>query len=423
HYTDPCMNTQEIISITIVLAALFAYINYRVIKWPPTIGIMALSLICSVVLVALGNSKSLLSEKAIQLANSVDFQDVLMNFMLSFLLFAGAIHIDAGKLKAERWPVLLLATIGILISTFLVGGMTWLLFRFFGMPIPFIYCLLFGSLISPTDPIAVMGILKQAKIPESLEVKIAGESLFNDGVAVVIFISIAQIARSPGGAFSIVEIGKLFLHEAVGGLAFGAVLGYLGFLALRSIDEYKVEVLITLAIVMGGYNLASHLHVSGPLAMVVAGIITGNKARDGGMSDETRDYLGKFWHLVDEILNAVLFLFIGLEMLIIKIETTVMIIGGISILIVLLARWISVIFPVLLLRYKIKFENNAIAILTWGGLRGGISVALALSLGANMHRDKFVLITYIIVVFSILVQGLTIGKLAQKLQAKTQGKV
>ncbi|MGY4536474.1 CPA1 family monovalent cation:H+ antiporter [Mucilaginibacter sp. UYNi724] len=412
------MDTREIITITIVLAALFAYINHRFIKWPPTIGIMALSLISSILLVLLGNSQSLLSEKAVQLANSVDFQDILMNFMLSFLLFAGAIHIDAGKLKKERWPVILLATMGILISTFLVGGMTWYLFRLFSMPIPFIYCLLFGSLISPTDPIAVMGILKQAKIPSSLEVKIAGESLFNDGVAVVIFISIAQIARSAGGDFSVTDIGKLFLQEALGGLIFGAVLGYLGFLALRSIDDYKVEVLITLALVMGGYTLASHLHISGPLAMVVAGIITGNKARAGSMSDETRDYLGKFWHLIDEILNAVLFLFIGLEMLIIKINTTVMIIGAISILLVLLARWISVILPVTMLRYKIKFENNAIAILTWGGLRGGISVALALSLSANMYRDEFVLITYIIVVFSILVQGLTIGKLAQRLQVK-----
>ncbi|MET3978237.1 CPA1 family monovalent cation:H+ antiporter [Mucilaginibacter sp. UYP25] len=412
------MDTREIITITIVLAALFAYINHRFIKWPPTIGIMALSLISSILLVLLGNSQSLLSEKAVQLANSVDFQDILMNFMLSFLLFAGAIHIDAGKLKKERWPVILLATMGILISTFLVGGMTWYLFRLFSMPIPFIYCLLFGSLISPTDPIAVMGILKQAKIPSSLEVKIAGESLFNDGVAVVIFISIAQIARSAGGDFSVTDIGKLFLQEALGGLIFGAVLGYLGFLALRSIDDYKVEVLITLAIVMGGYTLASHLHISGPLAMVVAGIITGNKSKEEGMSDQTRDYLDKFWHLIDEILNAVLFLFIGLEMLIIKINPTVMIIGAITILIVLAARWISVILPVSLLRYKIKFENNAIAILTWGGLRGGISVALALSLSANMYRDEFVLITYIIVIFSILVQGLTIGKLAQRLQVK-----
>lgn len=410
------METREIITITIVLAALFAYINHRLIKWPPTIGIMVLSLISSILLVLLGNFRPLLSEKAIQLANSVDFQDILMNFMLSFLLFAGAIHIDAGKLKRERWPVILLATIGILISTFLVGGLTWYLFQLFAFPIPFIYCLLFGSLISPTDPIAVMGILKEARIPSSLEVKIAGESLFNDGVAVVIFISIAQIARSADGSFSAFEVGKLFLREAIGGLTFGGLIGYLGFLALRSIDDYKVEVMITLAMVMGGYTMAAHLHISGPLAMVVAGIIIGNKAKEEGMSDQSRDYLDKFWHLIDEILNAVLFLFIGLEMLIIKINTTVMIIAGLSILTVLAARWVSVVVPILLLRTKIRFENHAIAILTWGGLRGGISVALALSLSAHMYRDEFVLITYIIVVFSILAQGLTIGKLAKQLQ-------
>lgn len=410
------METREIITITIVLAALFAYINHRLIKWPPTIGIMVLSLISSILLVLLGNFRPLLSEKAIQLANSVDFQDILMNFMLSFLLFAGAIHIDAGKLKRERWPVILLATIGILISTFLVGGLTWYLFQLFAFPIPFIYCLLFGSLISPTDPIAVMGILKEARIPSSLEVKIAGESLFNDGVAVVIFISIAQIARSADGSFSAFEVGKLFLQEAIGGLTFGGLIGYLGFLALRSIDNYKVEVMITLAMVMGGYTMAAHLHISGPLAMVVAGIIIGNKAKEEGMSDQSRDYLDKFWHLIDEILNAVLFLFIGLEMLIIKINTTVMIIAGLSILTVLAARWVSVVVPILLLRTKIRFENHAIAILTWGGLRGGISVALALSLSAHMYRDEFVLITYIIVVFSILAQGLTIGKLAKQLQ-------
>lgn len=407
------MNFNEILTITIVLAAAFAYINHRWIKWPPTIGIMILSLVSSILLVALGNSQSLLSQKAIQLVSSIDFQNVLMNFMLSFLLFAGAIHIDAGKLKKERMPVILLATMGILISTFLVGGLVWYLFQLFQFPIPFIYCLLFGSLISPTDPIAVLGILKQAKIPASLELKISGESLFNDGVAVVIFISIAEVARS--GDFSAWDVSKLFLQEAVGGLLFGVALGYAGYRAMRSIDDYKVEVLITLAVVMGGYFVAGRLHISGPLAMVVAGIIIGNKARDDGASDLSRDYLGKFWELIDEILNAVLFLFIGLEMLIIKINTTVLIIGGISILIVLLARWISVIIPITLLRYKIKFEKNAIAILTWGGLRGGISVALALSLSQNMYRDEFVLITYMIVIFSILVQGLTIGKLAKKL--------
>ncbi|HEY4198865.1 MAG TPA: sodium:proton antiporter [Mucilaginibacter sp.] len=409
------MGINEILTITIVLAAVFAYINHRWIKWPPTIGIMILSLISSILMVVMGSSHFLLSRKALQLVSSIDFQDVLMNFMLSFLLFAGAIHIDAGKLKKERWPVMVLATVGILISTFIVGALVWYLFQLFHFPIPFIYCLLFGSLISPTDPIAVMGILKEARIPASLELKIAGESLFNDGVAVVIFISIAEVARS--GDFSAFDVGKLFLQEAIGGLLFGGLLGYLGFRAMRSIDDYKVEVLITLAVVMGGYFIAGHLHVSGPLAMVVAGIIIGNKSREEGISNLTRDYLGKFWELIDEILNAVLFLFIGFEMLVIKINTTVLLIGGITILIVLLARWVSVIIPVFFLRFKIKFEKNAVAILTWGGLRGGISVALALSLGGTMYKDEFVLITYMIVVFSILVQGLTIGKVAKKLLA------
>ena len=409
------MQTQEILTITIVLVAVFAYINNKVIKWPPTIGIMALSLISSILLATLG-SRSLISDKAVQFASSVDFQDLLMNFMLSFLLFAGAIHIDAVKLKKERWPILLLATLGILISTFFVGGSVYYLFMLFHFPVPFIYCLLFGSLISPTDPIAVLSILKQQKITESLELKISGESLFNDGVAVVIFITIAEAARSGSGDFSFLAAGKLFLQEAAGGLIFGGLLGYLGFWALRSVDDYKVEVLITLAIVIGGYFTAGKLHISGPLAMVVAGIIMGNKVKDNGISDESRDYLGKFWELIDEILNSVLFMLIGLEMLIIKVNTTILIIGFISIGLTLTARWISVILPVFLLRYKIRFERNAVAVLTWGGLRGGLSVAMALSLGAGMHRDEFVLITYMIVVFSIIVQGLTIGRLAKRLQ-------
>lgn len=408
------MQTQEIITITIVLVAVFAYINYRFIKWPPTIGIMTLSLISSILLATLG-SRSIISDKAVQLASSLDFQYLLMNFMLSFLLFAGAIHIDAVKLNQERWPVLSLATLGILISTFLIGVLVWCLFRLFNMPVPFIYCLLFGSLISPTDPIAVLSILKEAKIPSSLELKISGESLFNDGVAVVIFITISEVARS--GDFSVSTTARLFLQEAGGGLIFGALLGYIGFWALKSVDDYKVEVFITLAIVSGGYFVAGELHISGPLAMVVAGIITGNKARAGGMSETSRDYLGKFWELVDEILNAVLFMLIGLEMLIIKINGTILVIGLICIGLTLFARWVSVIFPVFLLRYTIRFEKNAVAVLTWGGLRGGLSVAMALSLANGMHRDEFVLITYMIVVFSIIVQGLTIGKLARKLQA------
>ncbi|QXV66758.1 sodium:proton antiporter [Mucilaginibacter sp. 21P] len=413
------MNINEILTITIVLAAIFAYINHRYIKWPPTIGIMILSLGASLVLAVLGPSHSLLSKKAVELVTSIDFQEVLMNFMLSFLLFAGAIHIDAQKLRAQGLPVIVLATVGILLSTFIVGGLMSVVFNWFGLKVPFIYCLLFGSLISPTDPIAVLGLLKAAKIPATLELKISGESLFNDGVAVVIFITIIEIARSGGADISLLDTSKLFLQEAVGGLAFGAAVGYIGFLALRSIDDYKVEVLITLAIVMGGYFAASHLHVSGPLAMVVAGLITGNKSKAEGMSDVTRDYLGKFWELIDEILNAILFLLIGFEVLVIKVNSTLLLIGAIAILVVLLARWLSVILPVTVLRRWVKFEPNAVTILSWGGLRGGISVALALSLGNGMFRDEFVLITYVIVVFSILVQGLTIGKLAGRLQQKS----
>jgi CPA1 family monovalent cation:H+ antiporter len=409
------MGINEILSIIIVLAAGFAYINHRLIKWPPTIGIMVLSLITSVVLVLLGRFHPILSDKAIQLANSIDFRDVLMNFMLSFLLFAGSIHIDADKLKKERWPVLTLSTLGTVISTLLVGVLTWWLFALFHLNIPFIYCLLFGALISPTDPIAVLAILRDAKIPSSLETKISGESLFNDGIAVVLFITIADAAAGSITDVSVWSVGKLFLQEAVGGLLFGGILGYIGYYALRSIDDYKVEVLITIAIVMGGYLIAGHLHVSGPLAMVVAGIITGNKVKHEVMSPVSRDYLGKFWELVDEILNAILFMLIGLEMLIIKISPVILTIGALSIGIALLARWASVFFPILLLRLKLKFEPNVVTILTWGGLKGGLSVALALSLNAAQHRDEFVLITYMIVIFSILVQGLTIGKVAKKL--------
>jgi CPA1 family monovalent cation:H+ antiporter len=410
------MNINEIISITLVLAAVFAYINHRFIKWPPTIGIMVLSLLSSIIIAALGQSFGLLPGKAIQLVTSIDFRDVLMNFMLSFLLFAGAIHLDASKLKKERWPVLILSTAGTLISTILVGGMVWYVLHWFSHDIDFIYCLLFGALISPTDPIAVLAILRGAGISSSLEIKISGESLFNDGVAVVVFMTLAEAARNGTADITMLSVTRLFVQEAVGGVLFGTGLGLLGYYALRGIDDYKVEVMVTIAIVMGGYLLAGYLHVSGPLAMVVAGLITGSKVKDEAMSDISRDYLDKFWELVDEILNAILFLLMGFEMLVIKLNPVIVVIGFIAIFIVLFARWISVLIPIWLMKYRIKFEKHAVAILTWGGLRGGLSVALALSLGANQHRDEFVLITYIIVVFSILVQGLTIGKVAKRLQ-------
>ena len=408
------MATYHIISVLIFLTAVFAYVNDRWIKWPPTIGIMVISLLSSILIAITGNLIPGISSKVLLLVSNINFEQVLMKIMLSFLLFAGSLHIDAGKLKMEFWPVILMATVGTFISTFLVSIMSYYLFQLFDLQIPYIYCLLFGALISPTDPIAVMGILKQAGIPKTLEMKIAGESLFSDGVGVVLFLTIFEIAVNGTAKFSIGSTAFLFLKEAGGGLLFGAMLGYLAHFLIKSIDNYRVEVLITLTVVMCGYSVADHFHLSGPLAIIIAGIIMGTKGKREGMSELSRDYLGKFWDLTDEIFNAILFLLIGLEMLIIKINPTIMIIGCIMIAVVLLARLLCVAIPVMFLRIWIKFENNAILMLTWGGLRGGLSVAMALSIPEAMHRDEFVLITYIIVVFSIIVQGLTIGKLARK---------
>lgn len=409
------MEFYTIITVIISISAVFAYINFRFIKLPVTIGIMVLSLLFSVMLVTIGHYTPSITSHLVSMIHSIDFHELLMNIMLSFLLFAGAIHINAQSLKKELVPVITLATVGILISTFIIGGLIYYLFAAFNTPVEFIYCLLFGALISPTDPIAVLGILKKAGIAKSMELKISGESLFNDGVAVVVFLAIYQIASNGAAEVSMGEIATLFFKEAIGGLLYGLVLGLLGFYLLRSIDNYQVEVLITLAIVMGGYSLAHYIHVSGPLAMVIAGIITGNQGKSLAMSDTTRDYLGKFWELVDDILNTILFLLIGFEVLVIKVNSTILTIGAITIFIVLLARWAAVAFPVLLMKLRIKFEKNAIAILTWGGLRGGISVALALSLPEQMYRNELVTITYIVVIFSIIVQGLTIGKVSQRL--------
>jgi CPA1 family monovalent cation:H+ antiporter len=377
---------------------------------------MLISLVASLILIGVGYLYPAFFIETKQLISTIDFHTALMKVMLSFLLFAGAIHIDLHLLKKESIAILTFSTIGVLISTFIVAILFYAVTKAFGLPIDFIYCLLFGALISPTDPIAVLGILRKAKIPPTLEMKISGESLFNDGVAIVVFITISEIINAGIQNITLMQIGWLFIKEACGGILFGVALGYIGFWALRSIDNYIVEVLITLAIVMGGYLLSDYLHVSGPLAMVAAGIITGNKSMEEGMSDITRDYLDKFWEMMDEVLNAILFLLIGFQMLVIPFSLTMLWLGCVSIIIVLLARFISVVIPITFLRYKKTFEKNAVWILTWGGLRGGISVALALSLPASALNQEFVSITYIIVLFSIVVQGLTIGRVANKLK-------
>jgi len=411
------MATYQIISIIVLLTSIFAYINDRYIKWPPTIGIMALSLMTSIAVATLGQVVPVLHSSAVKMVHSINFELVLMKIMLSFLLFAGAIRVEIKKLRVEALAVLVLATLGICISTLLVSVMTWALFGAFRLPVPYVYCALFGALISPTDPIAVIGILKQAGIPETLETKIAGEALFNDGVAVVVFLTIAEVARGGPQSVSIIDITLLLGQEAIGGLAFGALAGYLSYRILRSIDNYRVEVLITLSLVMCGYAFADYLHVSAPIAMVVIGVMLGSgQVVNSTFSTTSRDYLGKFWHLIDEIFNAILFLLVGLEMLVISIKGRVFLIGCLLIGGVLLARWLSVLVPVFLLRNRVTFEEHAVAILTWGGLRGGISVALALSLPENMHRTEFLLCTYLVVIFSIIGQGLTIGPFSRRLQ-------
>jgi len=409
------MELYNTFSIIIVLAAIFGFVNFKFLKLPNTIGVMLISIIVSLAAVMIGWWKPSIFETTIHLIQTVDFNTILMKIMLSFLLFAGAIHININDLRKESKAVLTFSTAGVLISTFAVGGLLYATTRIFSLPVDFIYCLLFGALISPTDPIAVLAILKEANIPKSLEVKISGESLFNDGVAVVVFTSIYEIITAGLENLSAGAILLLFLREACGGVLFGVLLGYAGFAMLRAIDNYKVEVMITLAVVMGGYMLADRLHVSGPLAMVSAGIITGNKGRKLGMSNTTRDYIDKFWEMTDEVLNAILFLLIGMEMLVVKFTPVYIWLGAITVGIVLLARYLSVIIPISFLRINTVFERNAVTILTWGGLRGGISVAMALSMPRSMFGEMFVTITYVVVIFSIIVQGLTIGKIARKL--------
>lgn len=411
------MGVLNLAAILITLSAIFSFINHRFIKLPTTIGLMLIALLFSLALLLAGKLGLADFElQAEQILASVDFNETLMQGMLSFLLFAGALHINLNDLAKQKWVISSLATFGILTSTFIIGGASYFLLNQLGIQLSFIYCLLFGALISPTDPIAVLGILKSARAPKTLETKIAGESLFNDGVAVVVFIVLLGIATG-GHEVTAGHIILLFLEEAVGGVVFGFAIGWITYQLLKQVDNYQVEILLTLALVMGGYALASTIHVSGPIAVVVAGLLIGNHGRTFGMSDNTREHLDTFWELIDEILNAVLFVLIGLEVLILPFSTDVLLVSLLLIPLVLISRFISVGLPVSVMKMKRPFTPGAIRILTWGGLRGGISVALALSLPPGEARDVILAITYVIVVFSILVQGLTIGRLVKALKA------
>jgi monovalent cation:H+ antiporter, CPA1 family len=405
----------NIVAICLVLTALMAYVNHRFIKLPTAIGVMAVALIFSLALVALDRMgiASELHDAEVSWLQSIDFSGVLMQGMLSFLLFAGALHIDLSALKAFRWQVGSLAVVSTVLSTLLVGFALFHLLPLVGLNLPLMYCLLFGSLISPTDPIAVMGILKSANAPREVGLVIAGESLFNDGVGVVVFSLLLGMLLS-GAAPSVTQGAELLLHEAGGGLLLGLVLGYAAFRLLRSVDNYQVEVLLTLATVVGGYALAAKLHVSGPLAMVVAGLIVGNHGRALAMSDTTRRYVDMFWELIDEILNAVLFVLIGLEVLVIDFSGRELVGIAVAVGVTLLARMLTVGLPVGLSHRAFNLPRGSWKVLTWGGLRGGISVALALSLPSGAERDTVLALTYGVVVFSILGQGMSIGAMTRR---------
>ncbi|WBL44046.1 sodium:proton antiporter [Algoriphagus halophytocola] len=412
------MDIFTIITILIVLSAAFAFINTKFLKLPFTIGLMIIAIAFTVGITLLGKINHFFIDEAELLIGSIDFETALLDVMLSFLLFAGALHTKLDSLKAMKAPIAVFATIGVVLSTFLVGTMMYYVFILFGHEINYIYCLLFGALISPTDPIAVLGILKDANAPKKLEVKIVGESLFNDGVGVVVFLVIFKIAQQGIGAVDTGEVGLLFLEEVVGGIALGLVTGWLTFRIMKLIDHYETEVMITLALVMGLSGLAHYLHVSGPLAVVVAGIFIGNKSPKIAWSETTHNYVDKFWELIDVLLNAVLFVLIGLELLIITASEEYLSLGLIAIPVALLARYLSLAGPVAIFDKKLDFIPKTSLIMTWGGIRGGISIALALALEPQMERELFLTVTYVIVVFSIIVQGLSIGPLVKKVLSK-----
>ncbi len=402
-------------AIIISISAIFGYVNHKWLKLPTTIGVMLISVILGISLKIIESLNPSYISPLRDFLTGFDFSAFVLDFILCFLLFAGSLHVNLQNLKGARATVLSYSTLGVLISTTLIGLFTYLVVSWFGYKIDLVYCFLFGALISPTDPIAVIGILSQYKIPEKLKTEIIGESLFNDGVGVVVFTIIFSLITGGEEAFTFGNVLKVFSVEVFGGMGIGLLIGYLGFILMKSIDHYQTEILITLAVVTGGYSLASQFHASGPLAMVVAGLLIGNSGKKHAMSDLTAEYVDKFWELIDEICNTILFVLMGLEVFLVPFDFSYLLVGLVLIIVVLGSRYISLLPAFFLFNRKESNKNLNLAVLTWGGLRGGISIALALSLVGKIENSSlFIVSTYCIVLFSILVQGLTIKKLLAK---------
>ena len=411
------MDILQVTSLLIVLAGAFGAVNYLVLRLPVSIGILIVALAASLSLLALDFVVPSLgvADSARGLVEGIDFTHALLEGMLGLLLFAGALHVKVDALRAEWGTVLLMATLGVALSTLIVGaGFSWIT----GMPL--LAAMVFGALISPTDPVAVLGVLRSANLPQSLETKIAGESLFNDGVGYVVFLILAGIAYSgtshgTGDGNLLVSAGTLFVREALGGAVLGVVLGWITFRVMRLIDDYALEVLLTLGLAFGGYELAVTLGVSAPIMAVCAGLLIGDVGARHGMSETTRRYVDAFWKMIDEILNALLFMLIGFEVFAVLFTQSTLLAGVAAIALSLVARLVAVAVPVYILKPFRGFEEGTIRIMTWGGLKGGISVALALSLPDDEWKPAVLTATYMVVVFSIIVQGLTVGALAKRL--------
>ncbi|MEZ4893923.1 MAG: sodium:proton antiporter [Saprospiraceae bacterium] len=408
------MDTFQLVTLLIVLCATLAYLNHKFIKLPNVIGLLVLSLGLSTILWISNHVFHL--ELAAKLENVIvrlDFSQVLLEVMLSFMLFAGSFHSDTDAIRKEWKSIGIMAVLGTVLKTLVVAALLFYISGWLGMPIEFIYCLLFGALIAPTDPIAVLGILNRTKVPERIKTNIIGESLFNDGVGIVVFLTILEIVEKGTDSFTFGGMTMLFVREAIGGILYGGILGYGAFWLLKSIDDYETEILITLAVVMGGYILADVMHISGPLAMVVAGLITGAKtARKKSMSELTERYMDQFWELVDMGLNAILFLLIGLRLVGLSFNSNVAILGLAAIVIVLLARFVTIKLLSVTFHKIVKTDHKEQMIVVWSGLKGGLSLAMALSIPNMPMKDPIVFITYAIVLFSIIVQGLTVGRVA-----------
>ena len=408
------MHILDVAAALVTLTAILAYLNHRFVRLPTTMGVMLIALVLSLASLALEHLEIGFDILAQRVVSQIDFNETLMHGMLSFLLFAGALHVDLDALMEQKGVVLTLATVGVIVSALVVGTVLHFVLPLVGLSLDWIWCFVFGALISPTDPIAVLGILREARVPKRLEISVSGESLFNDGIGVVLFLVLVGVAVD-GDEVSATSFLRLLLVEGVGGAVIGLGLGVVTYWLIKTVDNYQVEVLLTLALVMGGYGLALALHTSGPIAIVVAGLFIGNHGRQFAMSEVSREHLDAFWELIDEILNALLFVLIGLELLVLTWGKGFFLAGLLAIPTVLVARWASVALPLEALGKYGRLDRGAVAVMTWGGLRGGVSVALALSLPRSEVRDLLLAMTYVVVVFSILGQGLTLGGVVRRI--------